>query len=180
MKPRINGEIVFALALVAFIVTMLVATLDFPPLLRYTPFITGGLTLVFLAVLLAGNVDPRILAWTETALQDMWGGGADSQRIAAETVETPSPWPSVLRVMAYAVGYLLAVYFLGFFLITPLFLALYLTLDAGVRPMTAIIVAGAISFLMIVALLNLNVDLWTGVAPEIIPDYIGGAIRPQF
>ncbi len=178
MKSRIDGEFVFALALVAFIVAMLVATMEFPPLLRYTPYITGGLTLLFLCVLLAGRVHPRILTWTETALQDMWGGGADGQKIE-ETADAPSSWPSVLRVMGYAVGYLLGVYLVGFFLVTPVFIALYLIADAKARPVAAIAVAVTLSFLLIVALVNLHVDLWIGVAPEIIPDYIGGAIPPQ-
>ena len=178
MKSRIDGEFVFTLALVVFIVAMLLATLAFPPLLRYTPYITGGLTLLFLFVLLAGRINPRILTWTETALQDMWGGGADGQKME-ELTEAPSPWPSVLRVMGYAVGYLLGVYLVGFFLVTPAFIALYLILDAKARPVVAISVAAVLSLLLIVALVNLNVDLWIGVAPEIIPDYIGGAIPPQ-
>ena len=179
MKRRLNGEVVFTIVLAIFVVVILYATLNFPPLLRYTPFISGGLTLFFLAVLLAGVVNPRILGWTETALQDMWGGGADSPTME-DTVEQPSPWPSVLRVMAYAVGYLLCVFFLGFFLITPLFTALYLILDAKVRPLIAISISAVLSALLILALVKLNVDLWIGVAPEIVPDYIGGAIPPVF
>jgi len=179
MRLRIDGELVFALALVACIVAMLAATLEFPPLLRYTPFITGGLTLLFLLILVAGRFSPRVLTWTETALQDMWGGGGHAQRIE-EAVEAPSPWPSVLRVMAYAVGFLLAVYWLGFFLVTPLFIALYLILDAKARPGVAIAVAAGLSGLLILALLHLNVDLWEGRVPEIVPDYLGGAIEPQF
>ncbi len=179
MKSRIDGAIVFALALAVFVIVILIATLNFPQQLRYTPFIAGGLTLVFLAVLLAGAINPRVLSWTETALQDMWGGGAGGHKME-EVVEGPSPWPSVLRVMAYAVGYLLGVYFLGFFLMTPIFTALYLILDARVRPVTAICISMALSALLILALVELNVDLWIGVAPEILPDYIGGAIIPQF
>jgi hypothetical protein len=179
MKSRIDGSVVFTLALVVFVVVILVATLNFPPLLRYTPFIAGGLTLAFLAILLAGAVNPRILSWTETALQDMWGGGAGGHKME-EVAEGPSPWPSVLRVMAYVVGYLLGVYFLGFFLVTPAFTALYLILDAKAKPLVAICISVGLSALLILALLELNVDLWIGVAPEILPDYIGGAIVPQF
>jgi hypothetical protein len=178
MKSRIDGEFVFVLALVAFVIAMLVATLEYPPLLRYTPYITGGLTLLFLCVLLAGRVNPRILTWTEAALQDMWGGGADGQKLE-QMAEPPSSWPAVLRVMGYAVAYLLAVYLVGFFLVTPVFISLYLIADAKVRPAAAISVAAVLSFLLIVALVNLHVDLWIGVAPEIIPDYVGGAIPPQ-
>lgn len=179
MKSRIDGELIFILVLTGLVLAVLIATLGFPPLLRYTPFIAGGLTLALLLVLLAGRIFPPVLMWTETVLQDMWGGGADQGRIEA-AVEAPSPWPSVLRVMAYAVGYLLAVYFIGFFVVTPLFLAVYLIFDAAVKPLPAVAVSAALSFLMIVALLNLNVDLWSGVMPEIVPDFIGGAIPPVF
>ena len=68
---------------------------------------------------------------------------------------------------------------MGFFLVTPIFISLYLILDAKARPVAAISVAVVLSFLLIVALVNLHVDLWIGIAPEIIPDYIGGAIPPQ-
>ena len=84
----------------------------------------------------------------------------------------------VLGVMGYAVGYLAGVYLVGFFLVTPIFISLYLILDAKARPVAAISVAVVLSFLLIVALVNLHVDLWIGVAPEIIPDYVGGAIPP--
>ena len=178
MKTRIDGEFVFVLALVAFIVAMLVATLEYPPLLRYTPYITGGLTLLFLCVLLAGRINPRILTWTEAALQDMWGGGADGQKLE-QMAEPPSSWPIVLRVMGYAVGYLLAVYLVEFCLVTLVFIPLYLIADAKVRPAAAISVAAVLCFLLIVALVNLHVDLWIDVAPEFIPYYIGGAIPPQ-
>ncbi|MPY69594.1 MAG: hypothetical protein GEU92_05870 [Alphaproteobacteria bacterium] len=179
MKRRIDGELVFAAALVAFIAAMLIATLQFPPLLRYTPFIAGGLTLVFLGVLIAGTFHPGLLRMTETALQDMWGGGNEGQKFE-EAAEAPSPWRSVLRVMGYAVGFLLAVYWFGFFLVTPIFIAIYLTLDAKARPLTALAVAAGLSVVLIFALVNLNVDLWVGRIPEIVPDYIGGAIEPQF
>jgi hypothetical protein len=178
MKPKLSGDLIFTLALIALLAVMMYATLSFPLQLRYTPFITGGLTLGFLFVLVAGAINPRVLQWTETALQDLWGGGADNK--IEETVETPSPWPSVLRVMAYAVGYLLAVYWLGFFLVTPIFLFLYLVLDAKAKVKTAFLTSAILSALLLTALVYLNVDLWIGRMPEILPDYIGGAIEPQF
>ena len=72
--------------------------------------------------------------------QDLWGGGADGQKIE-DLADAPSPWPAVLRVMGYAVGYLLGVYLVGFFVVTPVFIALYLILDAKARPAVAVSVA---------------------------------------
>jgi hypothetical protein len=178
MKYKLDGELVFTLFLMAFVIVVLLATFAFPPLLRYTPFISGGLTAFFLAILIAGRIRPRILEWTETALQDMWGGGAGQQQPGSDA-DAPAPWPAVIRVMAYAFGYLIGVYFLGFFLVTPIFIALFLILDAKARPLIAIALAIGLCATLLILLRNLNVDLWTGVAPEIIPDLIGGAIVPQ-
>jgi hypothetical protein len=178
MRPKIDGELVFTLFLLAFVLVVLLATFAFPPLLRYTPFISGGLTAFFLAILIAGRIKPQILEWTETTLQDMWGGGA-GQLGPSVDADGPAPWPSVVRVMTYAIGYLLGVYLLGFFLVTPVFIALFLIFDAEVRPLIAITIAVVLCGLLMLALRNLNVDLWTGVVPEIIPDLIGGAIPPQ-
>lgn len=178
MKPRIDTELLFTAALSLFVIALLIAAFDLPVLLRYAPFIAGGLTLFFLVVLLAGRFDARILSWTETALKDIWGGGADSRIEEAE--EIPSPWPAVLRVIAYAVGFLLAVYWFGFFLTTPIFILTYLTLDAGARPLSALVASAALSALILVTLTQLNVDLWIGRIPELVPGYLGGAVEPQF
>jgi hypothetical protein len=177
MKRRFDGAFVFTVALTAFVLLMLYATLSFPPQLRYTPFIAGGLTLFLLGVLLTGWFNPRILSWTETALQDLWGGGGTK---IEEAAEAPSPWPSVLRVMAYAAGFLLAVYWIGFFAVTPLFIMAYLLFDAKARPPVAIAVALLLSAALLAVLVHLNVELWPGRMPEIVPDYIGGATEPQF
>jgi hypothetical protein len=179
MKPRIDGEFVFAAALGLFVLAIVIATFQLPVLLRYGPLIAGGLTFVCIVVLLVGKFHPRILSWTETALQDLWGGGSASRKLE-EPEEMPSPWPSVLRVMAYVLGFLLGVYVFGFFVVPPVFVALYLILDAHVKPLAAIAIAVAICVPAVLALTALNVFLWTGIFPEILPGYLGGAVPPQF
>lgn len=179
MKSRIDGEFVFAAALGLFALVLVIATFRLPVLLRHGPFIAGGLTFFFVVVLLAGKFYPGILNWTESALQDLWGGGAAAGKLE-EIEEAPAPWPAVLRVMAYALGFLLGVYALGFFVAPPLFVSLYLIFDARVKPLPAIAVAVAIWAPAVLALAALNVFLWTGIVPEIVPGYLGGAVPPQF
>jgi hypothetical protein len=179
MKPRIDAEFLFTAALGLFVLVLLVAAFDLPVLLRYAPFIAGGLTFACIVVLLAGRFHPRILSWTETALQDLWGDSSQSRRIE-EMEEAPAPWRSVLRVTAYVLGFLAAVYLFGFFVVPPAFVALYLVLDAHVRPLRAIAVAVALCVPAVWALNALNVFLWTGVAPELVPGFIGGEVPPQF
>lgn len=179
MKPRIDGEFVFVAILGVFVLVIMIATLQVPVLLRYGPFIAGGLTFVFIVVLLAGKFHPRILSWTETALQDLWGGDSASRKLE-EAEDGPAPWAAVLRVMAYALGFLLSLYFLGFFVAPPVFVALYLIFDAHVKPLLAIAIAIGICVSALLALAALNVFLWTGIVPEIVPGYLGGAVPPQF
>lgn len=179
MKPRIDGEFIFAAALGIFVLVILLVTSQLPPLLRYGPFIAGGLTFVFIVVLLAGKFHPGILSWTETALQDLWGGESASRKLE-EAEEKPAPWAPVLRVMAYALGFMLGVYLLGFFVAPPVFVALYLIFDARVKPVPAIVFAFGLCGSAALTLAALNVFLWTGIVPEIVPGYLGGAVPPQF
>lgn len=179
MKPRIDPEFLFTAALGLFVLVLLYAAFDLPVLLRYAPFIAGGLTFACIAVLLIGRFRPDILRWTETALQDMWGDSSRTRQME-DLEETPAPWRSVLRVAAYVLGFLIATYLFGFFVVPPVFVALYLVLDAHVRPLRAVAVAVAVCVPAVWTLDALNVFLWTGIGPEILPGYIGGEVPPQF
>ena len=178
MKSRINGSFIWTVILGLFVALMVTVAGGFTESLRFTPYLAGFGTLSMVLILLAGTYYPEILRWTETTLQDLWGGGeARDEGVAAEAEEEP-PWPAVLRSMFYAVGFLVAVFVFGFALVPPLYIALYLIVEAGVRPRWAVLVAVAATATLIMGMVLLHVEVWAGIIPEIIEGYLGGSIIP--
>ena len=98
---------------------------------------------MFLGLLLVGHFYPEILRWTETTLQDLWGGGGDEGAID-NLAEAPPPWPAIWKSMSYAVGFLILSFVFGFYLVPPIFLATYLIVEANAKPVWAII-AGVVA-----------------------------------
>ena len=178
MKSRINGAFIWTVILGLFVLLQVTVAGGFSESLRFTPYLAGFGTLFMVIVLLAGNFYPEILRWTETTLQDLWGGGgAGDGGDSAEAEEEP-PWPAVLRSMSYAVGFLVAVFVFGFAIVPPICVALYLIFEAGVRPLWAGLVAVAATASLIMGMVLLHVEVWAGIIPEIIEGYLGGSIIP--
>jgi hypothetical protein len=64
--------------------------------------------------------------------------------------------------------------------VPPVFVAVYLVFEGCVKPIPAIAIAVGVCVPALLALTTLNVFLWTGIVPEIVPGYVGGAVPPQF
>jgi len=183
MKPSVNGSFVFTLLLGIFVLTCLAAAADLPAQLQIATHIAGYSTLVLIVLLLVGHFRPGLMHWAETTLQDVWGGkGTDARSVGrdedAEGGEGPLPWHAVARSMGYAVGFLALAFIFGFYLVPPLFIATYLIADARVRPLWAVLSGIAATVLLIGGMQAVNVDVWVGVIPEIIPRYLGGSMIP--
>lgn len=179
MKPRIDGSLVWSVVLGLGTVGFLYTASGFNASLRFTPYLAGFGTLAMLVILLAGHFRPEILRWTETTLQDLWGGGAvgDGNKDLSDGEEA-SPWPAIVRSMSYAVGFLVLVFVFGFPIVTPLYIALYLIVEARARAIWAIPVALGVTTSLVTAMVLLRVEVWAGMIPEIIEGYLGGSIIP--
>ena len=179
MKNYLRGSLLWTLLLALVVLAFLLGTEAFPPQLQIGPRLVAGTTVLLLLVLLVGEFYPAINTWTEVALQDLWGGGNGDESAAAVHIdEEPPPWSAAIRMMLYAVGFFVLVLLLGFFAIPPIFIALFLILEADVRPFRAISLAIIVSISLNLAMLALNVEVFTGIVPEIIPGFLGGAIMP--
>ena len=130
MKRKIDGEFIFTAALGVFVLACLIETDNLPPALQIASYLAGFITLALIILLAAGRFRPELLRWTETALQDLWGGrNKDAATLPSE--EAP-PWSAIGKSMGYAVGFLGFSFLLGFVLVPPIFLSLYLIAEAKV------------------------------------------------
>jgi hypothetical protein len=180
MKPHLNGAFIWTVVLGLFVLLLVLVARGFPDLLQFTPNLAGYGTLAMIAILLAGHFYPGILRWTETTLQDLWGGGeTGGDAEPADTApEREAPWSDILRAMGYAVGFLAFVFVAGFPVVTPIYVTLYLVVEARVRFIWAALVGVFVTALIVTGMTMLHVEIWAGIGPEIIPDFVGGAILP--
>ncbi len=179
MKSKPDGSFVWTIVLGFLVLLMVITAHGFPETLQLAPFIAGYGTLAMICVLIAGRYYPEILRWTETTLQDLWGGGdAETPEDAVSSAEATPSWPAVIRSIFYAVGFLALVVVFGLAMITPLFITTYLVVEAQVKLVWAFFAAVVASTILIVGMVMLEVEVWAGIAPEIIPGFIGGSIFP--
>ncbi len=66
----------------------------------------------------------------------------------------------------------------GFPVVTPIYVTLYLVLEARVRFIWAALIGVFVTALIVTGMTMLHVEVWAGIGPEIIPDFVGGAILP--
>ncbi len=175
MKSRLNGAFIWTVLLGLFVLLLVYVARGFPDLLRFTPNLAGYGTLAMIAILIVGNFYPKILRWTETTLQDLWGGGKTDEDATPEKVV---PWPDVIRAIGYALGFLVSVFLFGFPAVTPVYVTLYLVVEAQVRFVWAALVGVFVTTLIVTGMVVLHVEVWAGIIPEFIPDYVGGSILP--
>lgn len=178
MKSGPDGSFFWTIILGLFVLLLTVVAHGFPDSLKFAPYLAGYGTLAMILILIAGRYYPEILRWTETTLQDLWGGDSDTATGDEAGAEEAPSWPAVIRSMSYAVGFLALVILFGLVVITPLFIATYLVVEARVKLVWAVLAAAVASGLLVVGMILLQVEIWAGIVPEIIPEYFGGSIFP--
>ncbi len=179
MKSKPDGSFIWSIVLGVLVFGMVITAHGFPETLRFAPLIAGYGTLAMIGILILGQFYPEILRWTETTLQDLWGGGAGETPGGAEQQADKDPsWSAVVRAISYAVVFLALVILIGLPVVIPIFITTYLVVEAQVKFKWAVLSAAIVSTGLIVGMVLLQVTVWAGIAPEIIPDYIGGSIFP--
>ena len=173
MKSRLDGAFFFTLFLAIFVVACLIEALNFHEKLKGAVFITGLTTLLFFGLLLVGHFYPKMLRWTETTLQDLWGSGGGDEGAVDNLAEAAPSWPAVWKSMAYAVGFLILSFLLGFYLVPPLFLATYLIVEAKAKPFWAIIAGVVATAILTTGMSLVQIEVWVGALPlNVIPSFL--------
>ncbi|HSM42698.1 MAG TPA: hypothetical protein VK862_18250 [Afifellaceae bacterium] len=176
MKKSRTGETIFVLILIAGLAIFTFGSLSYVTELRTMPLIFGVAGILLLLLLLAGNHIPALRGISRAGSPSVSappGGGEKATPNSAEP-----EWRDVLKVMAYMVGFWVAILFFGLTVTVPLLIAGFLIFEARVRAGYAIL-SGLIAVVVMVLSLNvMGIDVWPGIMPEIIPDYLGGGLMP--
>ena len=89
-------------------------------------------------------------------------------------------WRRVGIVYGWLVLYFAMTFVFGFYIAIPVFMVLFLTIESRLIPVYAVGVTVAAGLpLYIIFRLVLDIPLWAGILPRILPGIIGGGTVPQ-
>jgi len=178
MRKRWNGSLTWTSILIVFVGLLLYTGFKYPKEVRIVPFIVGMPTLILLLVLIVGEFYPGLLRGVEFAIEGLFGGKSqtcDTKKINGEF----TGWRPTLTIMAWIILYYGFTFLLGFILVSPIFIALFLIVKAEIKWPAALFYTAISVALLFAGLISvLKVDIWAGAIPAIIPGIIGGSIIP--
>lgn len=186
MKAKSIGIFVWVTIMASTVIAMLINATTLPPSLREIPDLLGWTVLVLFALVLVGEVYPEAIAWMDSPLDEFLQSGEANKGVPGEVdtdskneAAAPAPWPSVLRVLAYIIGFWALTFLFGLYLVPPLFIVFFLIVEAGVRLRNAVLSTLIACAMLFVGLHLLEINLWVGVVPEFVPGIVGGAVMPS-
>jgi hypothetical protein len=153
-----------------------IGSLALRPGLRVMPLVFSALGLVLLGTLAVDRFAPSAREWI--GLRSNGAASRGKQQVPADELNEDSA--DIVRIIGYMIGFFGLVFLMGMAVSIPIYVALFLKLEAKARWHHAIL-AGALTTVIVVAGMKLmRLALWTGIIPTIIPRYVGGAQMPLF
>lgn len=163
---------------------------------RTVALVIGVPTIGLLALLMIAEATPRLSRATRAFGVDSDAAPGDAEGAAesrtgqadagAASGATPQAgqadagaWRRVWTVYAWLLFYFAAMFVAGYYVATPLFLALFFVRESGLtlpRAAGVTLLTSAAFYLLFEMLLN--IPLWTGALPLIVPDLLGGGRIP--
>ena len=143
---------------------------------RIAAVVMGVPTIVMLALLMIAGVAPGLSRFTRA-----FGVSDDDEPNAQASAGAMNAgtWRRVGIVYLWLVLYFAITFVLGHYIATPLFMAAFFMRESGLTPRNAVVVTIAASAVLYALFeMLLDIPLWTGVLPRIIPDLIGGGRIP--
>jgi len=163
MKTKNLGSIIVTLVLIFFGLTLVIDSFSYIRSQQMIPLIVAVFTLICLFSTLGVDLLRK---------EPVEGAAVN------ESPEGQS-WLSVLQLMGWIGLYLILIFIIGFTLANFIFALAYLLKRAKLNLPKAIIFTVIVTVFMYGFFnLGLNVDLWPGVIPEIIPRVLGGGNLP--
>ena len=141
---------------------------------RIAALVIGAPTIGLLALLMIAEATPRLSRATRAFEAD-----ADAAPGEGEGAASAGAWRRVGTVYAWLLFYFAAMFVAGYYVATPLFMALFFVRESGLslaRAAGVTLLTSAAFYLLFEMLLN--IPLWTGALPLIVPDLLGGGRIP--
>ncbi len=148
---------------------------------QLTAYVIGLPTIVLLVFLVLAEATPSLVKLTRS-----FGVSEDDKPDVSEGTESGAgqmeagSWRRVGIVYGWLVLYFGMTFVVGFYVAIPVFMTLFLTFESRLKPLYAVGVTVAAGLpLYVVFRIVLDIPLWPGMLPRIIPSILGGGIVPQ-
>ena len=148
---------------------------------QLTAYVIGIPTITLLVFLVLAEATPSLVKLTRS-----FGVSEDDKPDVSEGTEggggqmEAGTWRRVAIVYGWLVAYFAMTFVVGFYVAIPVFMTLFLTFESRLKPLYAAGVTVAAGLpLYVVFRIVLDIPLWPGMLPRIIPSVFGGGIVPQ-
>jgi len=171
---RVNFVTILLLLLIAG--TLVLASLVYDFRQRIVPLIIGIPTVLLLVFLLLGTFFPRLGRIAEGA---MLGDMSDTESVGGDAGRDGN-WLRIIIIAGWLVALSAGLFVFGFFLAIPVFLLLFFKFESKLTLFKAAASTAATALVMYLMFLYfLNIEIWPGMIPEIIDEYLGGGRIPE-
>lgn len=175
---KFNGNQVLSFVVYAVMLTLALTfvfgSLVYPGRLRLVPLVIGIPTVLLLVYIILMDINPKLFSLARNKGEDGTEAGAPS-----EPSVNSGQWQRVITIYGWIVGFFIGVFIFGFYIATPLFLVSFLIKESQTKPMRALWVTAGVSILfLLVFYVLLDIPLWPGILPMIIPHMVGGGSIP--
>ncbi|MQF86467.1 MAG: hypothetical protein FI734_03260 [SAR202 cluster bacterium] len=175
-KYRINGiALLTEFFLMALALSIVLGAIAYEGKQQLVAWVIGFPTIGFLVLLIIAELAPSLLKFTRA-----FGVSEDDAPEQANSSQMESgTWRRVGIVYGWLVGYFISIFFLGFYIATPIFLISFLNIESKLKLSRTIgvMLVALIPFFIIFRII-LDIPLWPGILPKLVPGIIGGGSIP--
>ena len=180
MSKRIDGiNLLVCSFLMTITLALVLGSLVYDGKQRLVALVIGLPTIGMLAFLMLASLTPAMLAYLRPI------GVSEDDAPEAESGGSPNnlntgTWRRVGIVYGWLIGYYVLTFIFGYYVATPVFLVAFLTKESGLTWMKSlgVMVVSLVPFYVVFRLI-LDIPLWPGVLPRILPGILGGGSIPQ-
>jgi len=177
-----RGAFMFELGLLLALAAFLYSSIKLGQGPGRVPLIMSTAALIFLMPIVLSEFVPQIQRYFKTGITSLSGKSQEITQGAAQSeIELKPPAKTVIGMVALIILLLPAIYFVGYMVAVPLCFLGYLVVVRKTRWRTALlfaVVSWAVLYFGFDQLLQLK--LWRGAVPTLIPGWLGGEIAPRF
>ena len=173
-RDRALNLIVYAVLMV-FVSSIVIGSHVYEGRQRMVPLVIGIPTMLLLVGITVVELWPGLAQFNKAK-----GGGEDEPvPVATASGINAGRWQRVVTIFAWLIGFFVLILIFGYYLSVPLFLAAFFNREAEVALRKSILIAIGVSVgLFLLFNLLLDIPLWPGILPMVIPSILGGGSIP--
>jgi len=180
MSKRIDGiNLLVCSFLMTIALALVLGSIAYEGKQRLVAMVIGLPTIGMLAFLIVASLTPSLLAFLRP-IGVSEDDAPESKSQDARSNLNAGTWRRVAIVYGWLMAYYVVTFVLGYYVATPLFLVAFLTKESGLTWMKSFgVMLGSLIPFYVVFRLILDIPLWPGVLPRILPGILGGGSIPQ-